>query len=370
MSVTQTLYADETRVLPVSGGHSRLRLALLCILLFVSIAFNVYLLRTAPPADTPTGAFVTAWLISFLPYLAACILVLVMKPQTGRLRWVELALLLGGALILRAILLPVPPNLSRDSWRYLWDARVTLHGFSPYVHGPANPLYISLRDFIYDNSRFRNVPTIYPPGAQAIYLVSYLLAPSNLFVLKGIFVGFDLVTCGALAFLLRRKGLDMSRCIIYAWCPLPIIEFALQGHVDVTTVTFTVLAIVCAGAHWRGSRVMTGFLIAMAVLTKLYPILFLLVVVRRRDWALLTTCFATIIIAYIPYWILGHGQVFGFFATYASQQYGFTQLTIIRICGLFSLSKAIATIVIYIFDLAVVGGMSLAILHLRRQGRI
>src|ERR1019366_1082427 len=219
-----------------------------------------------------------------------------MKPQTGRLRWVELGMLLVGALALRAIVLPVPPNLSHDSWRYLWDARVTLHGFSPYVTGPANSLYLPLRDFLYNDIRFRDVPTIYPPGAQGIFLLSYLMAPSNLVVLKGIFIGFEMVTCGALAFLLWRKGLDMSRCIIYAWCPLPIIEFAIQGHLDATTVTFTVLAMVCAGSQWRGSRVVTGFLIALAALTKVYPILFLLVVVRRRDWALLVTCFATIII--------------------------------------------------------------------------
>ncbi len=224
-----------------------------------------------------------------------------------------------GALVLRAMLLPILPDLSRDSWRYLWDARVTLHGYSPYVYAPGDPLFANLRDFIYDNSRFRSVPTIYPPGAQAIYLLSYLIAPSNLFVLKGIFVGFDLVTSGVLAFLLKSRGLDPGRCIIYAWCPLPIIEFAIQGHLDAMTLTFTILAVLSALSNRRGARVLTGFLIAVATLTKIYPILLLVAVVRRRDWALLATCFSTIVIAYVPYLILGHGQVFGFFATYAGE---------------------------------------------------
>src|SRR5258708_13243112 len=43
-------------------------------------------------------------------------------------------------------------------------------------------------------SRYRNVPTLYPPGAQVVYLLSYLLAPSNLYFLKGLFVVFDMVT--------------------------------------------------------------------------------------------------------------------------------------------------------------------------------
>jgi hypothetical protein len=371
MSITQIRPTDEKRTAPVPTGHPWRRLTLLGVLLAVSIGYNIYVFLTAPGPNTPQiPFFITTWLCAFLPYLAACGVVLVMKPQTGRLRWVELGMLLVGALALRAIVLPVPPNLSHDSWRYLWDARVTLHGFSPYVTGPANSLYLPLRDFLYNDIRFRDVPTIYPPGAQGIFLLSYLIAPSNLVVLKGIFIGFEMVTCGALAFLLWRKGLDMSRCIIYAWCPLPIIEFAIQGHLDATTVTFTVLAMVCAGSQWRGSRVVTGFLIALAALTKVYPILFLLVVVRRRDWALLVTCFATIIIAYVPYLILGRGQVFGFFSTYASQDYGFMQWVIIKIGGIFSLNHAILSIIIYAFDVVLVGSMSIAILRWRWQERI
>lgn len=373
MAVLQTPHAREMQPLPTSSRRSRWRLALLCVLLSLSIAFNIYFLFTAPPIDTPNGLFITLWLVSFLPYLAACILVLVTKPQVGRAKWIELGLILVGALTLRAILLPVLPDLSHDSWRYLWDARVTLHGYSPYVYGPGSPLYASLRDFVYNNSRFRNVPTIYPPGAQAIYLLSYLIAPSNLIVLKGIFVGFDVITCVVLAFLLQRKGLDMSRCIIYAWCPLPIIEFAIQGHLDALTITFTVLAILCASTSWRGSRVLTGFLIAMATLTKIYPILLLVVVLRRRDWALLATCFTTIIVGYVPYLILGHGQILGFFGVYASEQTpnaGLTQFVVVWIENQFLLNKAIGSIIIYILDALLVGTVSFIVLRLRWQQRI
>src|SRR5207253_170531 len=138
--------------------------------------------------------------------------------------------------------------------------------------------------------------------------------------LKGIFVGFDLATCGVLALLLTRKGLDPRRVIIYAWCPLPIVEFALSGHIDAATITFTVLAVLCATSNRRGARALTGCLIGMATLTKIYPILLLVVVVRRREWTLkqpllLLTCFATIIVGYLPFYILGHGQVLGFFCT-------------------------------------------------------
>jgi hypothetical protein len=349
------------------------RFALLCALLLISIGFNIYLLLTAPPIDTQLAPFITLWLLSFIPYIAACALVLLTRPPTGRLRWLELGLILLGGLALRAILLTVLPNLSHDSWRYLWDARVTLHGYSPYLYGPGAPFFAPLRDFIYDNSRFRAVPSIYPPAAQGIYLLSYLAAPSNLLVLKAIFIGFDMVTCVALAFMLYRKGLDPARCIIYTWCPLPIVEFAIQGHLDATTIAFSVLALLVATMQWRGSRVLTGFLIALATLTKLYPILLLVAVLKRRDWPLVLTCFVTIMLAYVPYLILGHGQVLGFFSTYASEQTpnaGVVQLVVLWLASLFKLAVPVGSILIYLCDLLLVGSIALFILSMRRQNNM
>ena len=296
------------------------RFALLSLFLLCSIGLTIFLRVTAPVIDKPLQSFVTLWLVCYVPYLAACFLVLTTRPLEGRWRWMELGLVLLGAIVLRGILLPLAPNTSHDSWRYLWDARVTLHGYSPYIYAPNDPVLEHLRNFVYDNSRFRNVPTLYPPGAQSIYLLSYLLAPDNLFVFKGVLIGLELIATGALAWILHHKGLDPARCLIYAWCPLPIVEFALQGHQEAITIVFTMLALVCAYGQWRGSRILTGFFIAMAALTNIYPILFLLAVLRRRDWALLITCAATIGIAYIPYLILGHGMVLGFFSSYASEQ--------------------------------------------------
>ncbi|MFL5705862.1 MAG: hypothetical protein ACJ8AG_23990, partial [Ktedonobacteraceae bacterium] len=214
MSMALPLDASSEQFSPASVKYRRWRLALLCMLLILAIGFNVLLNRIAPPIDSSTTIFVVLWLVSFLPYFAACVLVLATKPLNGRWRWIELAMILLGAFILRAIFLPLLPNLSRDAWRYLWDARITLHGYSPYVYIPRNPALVHLRNITFDNSRFRDVPTLYPPGAQAVYLLSYLSAPDNMFVLKSIFTGLDLVTCGALAFLLYTRGLDSARCII------------------------------------------------------------------------------------------------------------------------------------------------------------
>ena len=181
-----------------------------------------------------------------------------------------------------------------------------------------------MRDFIYANSRFRNAPSIYPPGAQYVYIISYLLAPSNLFFLKGVFVLFDMVSCLALALLLARKGLDPARVLLYAWCPLPIVEFALQGHLDGMAITFSLLAVLSASRTDLKGRTLTGFLVGLGALAKIYPLVLLVPLVNLRTWKrdipLVLTCLLTIIVGYIPFVVVGHGQVFGFFSTYASEQ--------------------------------------------------
>lgn len=305
------------------------RSLVLALLLLLSVGLYILLSNVASPDDHALDLpFLQVWMLCFLPYFAACLLVFVTKPAQGvqgRWRWVELALLFLGAVLFRALLIPVPPGLSHDSWRYLWDARLILHGYSPYTTPPWSNIFHAFQDpLIYGNMRFRNVPTLYPPGAQFFYVISYLLAPSNLFFLKGMFLVFDIITCGVLALLLQRKGLDARRVVIYAWCPLPIVEFAIEGHVDAVTLMLMVLAILCSTSNRRGGRILTGFLIGLATLTKIYPIILLAVVLRRswRDWTVLASCLATILLGYLPFLILGHGQIFGFFSSYASEQGG------------------------------------------------
>jgi hypothetical protein len=364
------------------------RFLTLCSLLSLSVITYVLLIHATPQSDDHITPFLYRWMITFLPYFAASAFVLATKPVAGKWRWLELGIIVLGAFILRVMLLPLPPGLSHDSWRYLWDARVTLHGFSPYVYAPEDKALASLQNTIlYINSRFRNVPTIYPPGAQAVYLLSYLLAPANLSFLKGLFVIFDMVTCIALIVLLGRKGFDQRRVILYAWCPLPIIEFAIQGHVDVITLTFTILAILAASYHSVRGYLLTGFLIGLATLTKLYPILLLVVILpggNNRDvpvmqritchyLPLLASCFATIIIGYLPYLILGHGQAFGFFAAYASEQgqnAGVTQQIVHWLGDRWRLPLTETISLEHLVDVFAIGATSVIVFGLRWRNRI
>jgi len=117
----------------MTARHPWWRALVLCLLLLLSVVVSPLLIRAAPQSDDHITPFLQVWMVSFLPYFAACAFVLATKPITGRWHWVEVGVILLGAFMLRAIFRPLPPGLSHDAWRYLWDARVTLHGFSPYV---------------------------------------------------------------------------------------------------------------------------------------------------------------------------------------------------------------------------------------------
>lgn len=373
-------------VLPYSTTRAPWRrVIVLGILLALSLASTAWLASRSPldalSIDVNNPVLVRSMLVpyglSFLPYLLACALVLTTRPVEGRWRWLELVLILGGAALLRGLVLPLPPNLSRDSWRYVWDARVSLHGYSPYVYAPGSATLQSLRNSIFANSRYRNVPTLYPPGAQYIYILSYLLAPDNLFVLKGIFIVCDLASCALLVALLVRKGLDPARVVLYAWSPLSIVEFALQGHMDVLPIVFMLLAALMAGDPSRNGRILTGLLIGLATLMKIYPILMLVPVVKLRTWKrdalLVLTCLLTIVIGYLPFFIQGHGQIFGFFSGYANQQEssaGFVQLFIAWLGSQRHLPLALVVAQEHFMAFLLLAGLAAIVFILRQRERI
>ena len=254
--------------------------------------------------------------------VAAVGLVLATRPgASSRARWVELGLILALGLIFRAVVFPSAPTLSHDAYRYVWDAQLVAHGISPYTHALSDPALASLRDSaIWPNVNWRDSPTIYPPGAQLFYLLVALMQPLNIFALKAGIEVCDLLCCLLTLVLLRRRRVDLRRVIIYWWNPIAVIEFALNGHVDAVALLWTLAAVVVARQGWRGARTTAGVLLGLATLTKLYPLLFVIALVRRRDRGFLLGLGGTIALVYAPFLVLGTGGG-GFLRTYIEQHY-------------------------------------------------
>ncbi len=298
-----------------------LRLVVLAAL--VGLAVPLYLAVIPVANDLPSQTPQLFWLLlgQTLLYAGGVALVWLAPPAKSR-RWllVELAVILLGGVVLHALVFPSPPALSPDAYRYAWDPYLLMHGFSPYTHTPVDPALVTLRDgAIWPNLRFRNAPTIYPPGAQGLFLLAYFMAPLNIFGVKAVIVACDALSAVLTLALLAKRGIDPRRVLLYWWAPIPILEFAFSGHIDAAAILWTLAAVLAAQSGRQGMRVLAGVFLGLAVLTKLYPLLFVVALVRRRDYGFLVGLVATILASYLPFLPIGLGSG-GFLETYFSQR--------------------------------------------------
>lgn len=181
----------------------------------------------------------------------------------------SLGLLFGVALAARLALLPAPPTLSTDAYRYVWDARVATAGLDPYAYPPVAPELAALRDDrIFPRLNHPTWRTIYPPGAQAFFRTVYAVAPDSVPAMK-IAIGLgELSALGLVVMLLARLGLPPTRAAVYAWNPLVLVEVWGTGHLDGLVLPAVVGAVLAAVAGRPG---LLAVLLAAGTLVKLYP---------------------------------------------------------------------------------------------------
>lgn len=245
-------------------------------------------LRSYFPLNQHIGAFLGVYCALCLLSLAAVLRLRRLEAAPSALSPRRRALLpyivLGFAAACRLVFLWDPPILSTDIYRYIWDGRVQLAGISPYLHAPAAPALATLRDPLHAFINHPELSTIYPPAAQWLFRAVATAAPT-IMGFKAAFILFDLLTIWTLMKLLALRGLSPAWALVYAWHPLPVIEFAGSGHLDAAMIFLLVwgLYLLERGRHSAGSAAL-----AAAAMTKLAPLVMIpwLLVQRRRRSAL------------------------------------------------------------------------------------
>ncbi len=127
--------------------------------------------------------------------------------------------------------MPLPPTLSEDLWRYLWDGKVAAAGSNPYRLAPEDPQLQPLRGELWQRVAHREVPTVYPPLAVAVASIA-ARSPRPAVAWKALVAGADLATCALLLRVAARRGLGAWRAALYAWNPLVVLETAGMGHLE------------------------------------------------------------------------------------------------------------------------------------------
>lgn len=249
----------------------------------------------------------------------------------------DLPLIIGFAILYRVILLPCVLIHENDIYRYLWDGKSALHGINPYKYAPAdlfmvehnfqkdytdelNDVTIKARNFntadyerlntliqlrdenpvYYNRIGHWQVPTIYPPTTQAIFLLSSALKTDSILMMKFIFMLFDLGVLWIIIALLRHFKHNPCFSVIYAWSPLVLLELTADAHYDSIPIFFTMLALYLIIKNKKTVGVMT---LVLATLSKFFSGV-LLAILHRQGRLKHALYFGLCCgLAYLPYFI-------------------------------------------------------------------
>jgi hypothetical protein len=210
-----------------------------------------------------------------------------------------LFIILGFALLIRLLMLPTPVYLSSDPYRYLWDGRVQLAGINPYRYAPGAPELAFVREpEIHPHINRPAARTVYPPAAQWLFALAAASLPATVVGWRLLLLACEAATVALLLGWLRRLNVTAAAVVAYAWAPIVVFEGAQAGHLDVAVIPMILLALALRQA---GSSVGAGIVLGLAILTKLYPAIFLPVWWRRRDWPFPVATGATVALGYLPY---------------------------------------------------------------------
>ncbi len=234
--------------------------------------------------DRPILGFVGVYGLAFIVYAVAVWRVKRQAAESG-----PLPLVLIFAALFRLVLLFSEPIQEDDFYRYLWDGKVVASGLNPYRFTPrevqtANGKEGLLQPYrelaetdahsalLLSRINHPDVPTLYPPVAQAVFGLAALVAPGSLLALRLIFFCFDLAVCLVIVKLLCHLGRSPLWVLIYAWSPLVIKETINSSHYDVVPTFLLVLALLALVT----GRLSVGFLsLGGAILGKVFPVVLL-----------------------------------------------------------------------------------------------
>lgn len=234
------------------------------------------------------------WTLFFGITLLATALVVILH----KLGTLSRPLILGVAIGLRILFLPMPPSLSDDAYRYIWDGAVSADGLNPYKYRPSDPELESLQtDPIYEELNSADYYTVYPPISQLYFFAGGQFYDQDwsrsYYAIKAL-----LVLTEILALLLLAGMAPPLMLLLYAWHPLVLIETAGQAHTESAMLFFLLLAVWSSRKQW-GS--LASISLAVAGWIKLYPFVLMPLLWRRFKWRGLVPGGITTVALLVPF---------------------------------------------------------------------
>ncbi len=148
----------------------------------------------------------------------------------------------AGGIFFRLLAMPAPHMICDDAARYHWDGKLVAHGMNPYAAPPDALMLLEMRtDALDERINHENVRTPYPPLAELLFAVGYIVSPGSLIGFQMLSLVAEFATWMLLLSLLQHRRASLAPLLLAAWLPLAITEGYLPGHADLLGLPFLTL---------------------------------------------------------------------------------------------------------------------------------
>ncbi len=187
------------------------------------------------------------------------------------------------ALVFRLVFLPILPNLSQDFYRFIWDGRMLIAGYNPYLYLPENLIANGSAPIAQAQELYAGMGTLngshytnYPPISQFCYAIAAIIANKSIIgsviVLRTLLILADVGIFVYGRKLLKALGLPENRIFWYLLNPFILIELTGNLHFEGLMVFFIVWSLYFLQ---KGFWYRAAICLAFGVSVKLIPLLFL-----------------------------------------------------------------------------------------------
>jgi len=244
----------------------------------------------------PSGAAGVLWMIGVnaVTYaLFALVVRMIRRSGSPPAHGLPIVFLFGA--LFRLSLVPHGVVGSDDIERYLWDGRVAAAGINPYAYTPTDPHLAALATADLPSSvNHPELKSVYPALAQGLFLLAHLLFGDSVAGMKLLLVLADCVTLLLLRALVVPRGSPLVPLLLYAWSPLPVLYFGLDGHIDALGILCVVLAI---SLFLRAKPLRGAVALGAGALAKLVPLIIVPLLLRGLRGA--TRILVPLLVAFI-----------------------------------------------------------------------
>ena len=220
--------------------------------------------------------------------------------------------------LLRLSFIGTHPIGSDDIYRYLWDGRVQSAGIDPYLYAPDDHQLDGLHTTdLPQKVNQPQMPTLYFPLSEWIFLVAYHLSGTSFLGYKVLLFIADILLAFVLLGLLRRMNKEPGFVLLFFACPLMIYEYSIDAHVDLFGLLFLAFFLLF---HLDRKTILALFFLGCSISVKPAALAVLPVLLfHHRPWKeRFLTIFiplAVVAVQFFPY--IGDGDIFVSLRTFA-----------------------------------------------------